>query len=68
MLRLESNTIEAYLPAVVKADIVGTHGLNVILSFQTWRLLRHDQELPFDDAKAVVRRLLDDALACMRAD
>jgi AcrR family transcriptional regulator len=68
MLRLESNTIEAYLPAVVKADIVGTHGLNVILSFQTWRLLRHDQELPFDDAKAVVRRLLDDALACMPAD
>ncbi len=68
MLRLESNTIEAYLPAVVKADIVGTHSLNVILSFQTWRLLRHDQELPFDDAKAVVRRLLDDALACMPAD
>jgi AcrR family transcriptional regulator len=65
MLRLESDTIEAHLPAVVKADVAGTHGLNVILGFQTWRLLRHDQALPFEDAKAVVRRLLGDAMACM---
>jgi hypothetical protein len=63
MLRLESDTIESYLPVKVKADVVGTHGLNVILSFHTWRLLRHDQELTVDDAKAVVRRLLGDAMA-----
>jgi hypothetical protein len=68
MLRLESDTTEAHLPAMVRADVAGTHGLNVILSFQTWRLLRHDQELPFDDAKAVVRRLLGDAVACMPED
>jgi hypothetical protein len=48
--------------------VAGTHGLNVILSFQTWRLLRHDQELPFEDAKAVVRRLLGDAMAGMPED
>jgi hypothetical protein len=68
MLRLESDTIGSYLPATVKADVAGTHGLNVILSFQTWRLLRHDQELPFEDAKSVVRRLLGDAMAGMSED
>ncbi|MBP6441588.1 MAG: TetR/AcrR family transcriptional regulator [Sphingorhabdus sp.] len=68
MLRLECDTIEAHLPMAVKTDVVGTRGLNVILSFQTWRLLRHDQELPFEDAKAVVRRLLRDAISGMAED
>jgi AcrR family transcriptional regulator len=68
MLRLECDTIEAHLPMAVKADVVGTGGLNVILSFQTWRLLRHDQELPFEDAKAVVRRLLSDAISGLTED
>jgi AcrR family transcriptional regulator len=65
MLRLESETVEAHLPQAVMHDVVAARGLNVILSFQTWRLLRHDQELPVDDAKAVVRRLLTDAMAGM---
>lgn len=65
MLRLETEIIEAHLPASVKADVTGAHSLNVILSFQTWRLLRHDQSLTVEDAKAVVRRLLDDVLAGM---
>lgn len=65
MLRLESETVEAHLPRAVKDDVVAARGLNVILSFQTWRLLRHDQDLPVDDAKAVVRRLLTDAMAGM---
>ena len=65
MLRLETEIIEAHLPASVKADVIGAHSLNVILSFQTWRLLRHDQSLTVEDAKAVVRRLLNDGLAGM---
>jgi len=65
MLRLESQSIEAHLPAAVKDDVSGARGLNVILSFQTWRLLRHDQELPVDEAKSVVRRLLGDAMSGM---
>lgn len=65
MLRLETEIIEAHLPASVKADVTGAHSLNVILSFQTWRLLRHDQSLTVEDAKAVVRRLLNDGLAGM---
>ena len=63
MLRLESGTVEAQLPSSIKADFTAVRGLDVILSFQTWRLLRHDQELTVDDAGAVVRRLLEDAMA-----
>ncbi len=63
MLRFESESIEAYLPQGVRDDAAAAGGLNVILSFQTWRLLRHDQDLPVEAAKAVVRRLLGAALA-----
>ena len=63
LLRLEAETLEAHLPEDVRADTLGARGLNVILSFNTWRLLRHDQGLTVEEAKAVVRRLLDDALA-----
>jgi AcrR family transcriptional regulator len=62
-LRLESEALAAHLPQAVRADEAGARGLNVILSFSTWRLLRHDQNLPPDDAAAVVRRMLEDALA-----
>ncbi len=68
MLRLESEIIEAHLLTTAKADVAGAHGLNVILSFQTWRLLRHDQELSVEDAKAVVRRLPGDVIAGMMDD
>lgn len=63
LLRLEAETLDAHLPEAVRADSAGARGLNVILSFNTWRLLRHDQNLPADEAKAVVRRLLEDAMA-----
>lgn len=61
-------SIEAHLPPAVRADAAGARGLNVILSFQTWRLLRHDQELPVEEAKGVVQRLLGDAMAGMPDD
>lgn len=63
LLRLEQEALIAHLPGAVLADSAGARGLNVILSFNTWRLLRHDQGLPADDVKAVVRRLLEDAIA-----
>jgi len=63
MLRLEGETLEAHLPDSVKADWSGGQGLKVVLSFQTWRLLRHDMDLPLDEARRVVRRMLEDALA-----
>ena len=62
-LRLEAEALTAHLPEAVRADSAGARGLHVILSFTTWRLLRHDQGLPPEDAAAVVRRMLEDALA-----
>jgi AcrR family transcriptional regulator len=63
MRRLESATVEAQLPPSVREDRLGARGIDVILSFQAWRLLRHDQELPVEEARAVVRRLLEDAMS-----
>lgn len=62
LLKAEADGIEALLPENVKKDTVGMRGLNVILSFQTWRLLRHDQGLSTDDTRLVIIRLLTDAL------
>ena len=63
MLSLEIAAVRAQLPVTVAQDEAASSGLNVILSFQTWRLLRHDQQLPVDQAQAVVHRLLQGALA-----
>lgn len=63
MLRLETEALAAYLPEEVREDVAGARGLNVILSFSTWRLLRHDQNLSPEEARAVVERMLGDALA-----
>jgi len=65
MVRLEGETIDAHLPAHIKADAHGALGIKVILGFQTWRQLRHDMGLSVEEARAVVRRMLDDALAAL---
>lgn len=62
LLKAEIDGIEALLPGSVKEDIVGARGLNVILSFQTWRLLRHDQGLSTEEARLVITRMLAEAL------
>ncbi len=64
-LRLEGETIDAYLPPHVAADPVASQAIKVILNFHTWRLLRHEMQLPLDEARAVVRRMLDDSLAAI---
>lgn len=63
LMRLEAETVDAHLPETVRADAASARGLIVILSFSTWQLLRHDQNLSAAEAKAVVQRLLDDATA-----
>ena len=68
ILRLETETIDAHLPPRLAANPTVSCGIKVILSFQTWRLLRHDMELPVDEAHAVVRRMLDDSLAAIGDD
>ncbi len=63
LLGIEIAAVTSQLPESVVQDSVAFGGLNVILSFQTWRLLRHDQELSVEQAQAVVRHLLDVAIA-----
>ncbi len=63
MLRLERQSVEALLPDAVLADRRMTNALVAPLSFQVWRLLRHDEELPVAEARAVVLRLVDAILA-----
>ena len=67
-LRLEGEIIDAHLPPGLAAKPDFSRALKVILSFQTWRLLRQDMALPLDEARAVVRRMLDDSLAGIKAD
>lgn len=65
LILLERVGVEALLPPQVLADPAQTNALLAPLSFQTWRLLRHDQELPVVAASAVVLRLVDAVLAQM---
>ncbi len=64
-LQFEGESIDAHLPEHIAVDILGTQAIKVILSFQTWRYLRDDQQLPVLQAKAVVKRMLSDSLAAM---
>lgn len=67
-LRLEGEVIDAHLPPELAIEPERSRAIKVILSFQTWRLLRHDMQLSLDEARAVVRRMLDDSLAGIGAD
>ncbi len=62
MLRIERGSIEALLPAALIADPVQSNVLHLSLSFQCWRVLRHDQELGVAEARAVFLRLVDAVL------
>lgn len=60
--RLERDLITRLLPAEVKIDEIGVEALCVALSFQSWRVMRHDQGLPAARAAAVLERLVEDIL------
>lgn len=68
LLRLEAGALDAHLPDAVRSDDLAARGFAVILSFGTWCQLRHDQGVSADQAQAVVRRMLEDALARWPAD
>lgn len=63
LLRLETDALGAHLPDALHADQVAVQALALILGFETWRQLRQDQGVPAEQAQAVVKRLLQDALA-----
>lgn len=62
MIELELATISMHLPPAIAQDHTARHGLYLILSFQAWRALRHDQGLDASDAGAVMLRLLNSAI------
>ncbi|OYY90546.1 MAG: TetR family transcriptional regulator [Sphingomonas sp. 28-66-16] len=67
-LELERTSLHAILPAAVIAMTAEASAIEVTLSFQCWRRLRHDQGLAIDAARAVVHTLLEAMLARITVD
>lgn len=65
VMKLERDLVTRLLPAHVKADEIGVEALCVALSFQSWRVMRHDQGLPATKAAAVLERLVEDAIRAL---
>lgn len=61
--KMERALVDVHLPDTTKADVEGVESLHIALSFQCWRLLRHDQQLAPDAAQKVVQRMVGDLLA-----
>ena len=62
-LQLERTSLHAILPADIIADAPVASAIELTISFQGWRRLRHDQGLAIEEAQAVVHTLLDAVLA-----
>lgn len=62
-LKLERTSLLAILPKAVVIDPPTASAIEVTISFQCWRRLRHDQGLVIEEARAVIHRLLDAVLA-----
>ncbi|MEQ1509438.1 MAG: TetR/AcrR family transcriptional regulator [Sphingopyxis sp.] len=62
-IKLERARVEMLLPPHVLADNVVLESLHVALSFQSWRLLRHDQGLLPAQAAKVTRHLVEAVIA-----
>ncbi|MBA3837963.1 MAG: TetR family transcriptional regulator, partial [Zymomonas sp.] len=62
-LQLERTSLHAILPQSVIDDAPIASAIEVSISFQCWRRLRHDQGLSVEAARAVIETLLDAVLA-----
>lgn len=60
--KMERALVDVHLPEATKADSDGVESLHIALSFQCWRLLRHDQQLSPEAAQRVVNRMVNDIL------
>lgn len=63
VVTLERDLVLRLLPPAVQADTIGAEALCTALSFQSWRTMRLDQELPVDAAAAAVARTADALMA-----
>jgi AcrR family transcriptional regulator len=66
--KMERALVDVHLSDAAKTDSAGVEALHVALSFQCWRLLRHDQQLTPEAAQRVVSRMVDDLLARLPGD
>lgn len=66
--RLERAALHAALPAYVAADAARVAALELALSFDCWRRLRHEQGLSPDQAQRAMRLLVEALLAGVSAD
>jgi AcrR family transcriptional regulator len=62
-LQLERTSLHAILPQAIIGDAPVASAIEVTISFQCWRRLRHDQGLAIEDGRAVIHRLLEAVLA-----
>jgi hypothetical protein len=60
---LERGAVEAVLPLSLASNQRATNALVAALSFQVWRLLRHDEGLPAAQCEAVVLTMIHAILA-----
>jgi AcrR family transcriptional regulator len=60
--KMERALVDVHLPDSTRQDHDGVESLHVALSFQCWRLLRHDQQLTPETAQRVVQRMVTDVL------
>jgi AcrR family transcriptional regulator len=67
MLRLEQASIDAILPAEILRNQAQAQAIAVPLSFQCWRLLRHDQGRDVAQARTIVQTLVEAVLAQLKA-
>lgn len=63
--KMERALVDVHLPDSTRQDHDGVESLHVALSFQCWRLLRHDQQLTPDAAQRVVQRMVIDLLGSL---
>jgi AcrR family transcriptional regulator len=62
-IRRDNRSVEAILPTHVLADGLTTFGLQAILSFHNWHVLRHEQCLSVEEARHVIVHTLRTLLA-----
>ncbi len=65
VLAMERALLLRLLPVPVQAERDSVESLCVVLSFQTWRALRRDQQLSAEDAARVVSHMAEALLAKM---
>ena len=65
VVTIERELVLRLLPDGIKADRTRVEALIAALSFQTWRALRHDQNLTAEDAGAVTAHMVAALLAAM---